>query len=113
SLTELNLEANKLTDIAAICEIRSLKVLNVSWNLLGRLHVNLARLSNLVTLTLAHNRLTHFPVAAMKALVACETIDIGYNEIGVLGDSFKDMTALTDIYVGHNQVKHLPGTLWF
>jgi len=107
-IKHLNLDYNNLTHLPVeIRHLTQLTTLNLSHTNLTHLPVEIGKLTQLATLNLSHNKLTQIPVEIRK-LTQLTTLILSDNKITQLPVEIGQLTKLTTLYLSHNKLTHLP-----
>jgi internalin A len=114
-VTHLNLSFNSLSGqlpqpVFGMSQLQALVV--VSACLSGPLPVELARLSRLRILSLAHNAITALPEELFSSLTLLEHVDLRFNRLSLIPSSVSKLSCLRDLYIQHNCVVSLPPSIF-
>jgi len=86
---------------------KDIKHLNLSYNNLTQLPVEIGQLTQLTTLNLSLNKLTHLPVEIGRLTQLTELILYG-NKLTQVPVEIGQLTQLTELYLSHNNLTQLP-----
>ena len=104
----LNLSYNNLTQLPVeIRHLTQLTTLNLSHTNLTHLPVEIGQLTQLTTLNLSNNKLTIFPVD-IGQLTHLTTLDLSNNKLTILSVEIGQLTHLTTLDLNSNNLTHLP-----
>ena len=93
-----------------LCSWRSLKVLDLSRNRLGRVPKDLKRLTALESLNLSWNKLLRFPPAVLN-LIQLLSLDLGKNQIKEIPNEVRQLSRLRKLDLRWNHLTDLPESI--
>ena len=107
-IKHLDLSYNNLTQLPVeICQLTQLTKLNLYNNNITHLPVEIGQLTQLTTLLLCNNKLTQLPVE-IGQLTQLTTLDLSTNNLTNLPAEIGQLTQLTTLNLYCNKLTHLP-----
>ncbi|XP_053576664.1 leucine-rich repeats and immunoglobulin-like domains protein 1 [Bombina bombina] len=112
--THLNLSFNKLTEINpdVFQELHNLREVQVGYNALTAIPSMGSSSSNIISLSMHHNKIRTIEQSQLKSYVALEALDLSSNEITeIRKGSFPQDLQIKELHLGNNKIIHLdPGS---
>jgi len=106
-IKHLNLSYNNLTHLPVeIGQLTQLTILNLSLNKLTQLPVEIRHLTQLTTLNLSYNKLTHLPVE-IGQLAQLTTLYLSYNKLTYLPVEIGQLTQLTTLDLTDTMIENV------
>lgn len=110
SLREVHLSGNKIRDWENICQLKNLKILDLSNNHLEHISSSIKQLKFLEELHLSNNKVIQLPIE-LKELKNLKILNLSKNAITELPDWIGELDNLETLNITQNQLSSIPESL--